>query len=412
MRVKISKRIIKDKIFGKTSDTAMGVQVQEMADARLGAMYFLGNINTEKVPSFSLNLFGTFVAGTAPINDLKKGCMYILNNTGAGQSFLSAASSVGDTIKDNFKKSHIGIAVTAGIGKVSEGVDKIKALIVGFFQKMLAKIKLTYGDALHGMEWLTEFGTWLVSVFAGNLASLIPGFGYVRSASALYGGVKSSVLKSIDFIEQLWSGHGVELLGGHPSIIANALARHSAIGVASALKGVAIHTTRLGLTIAADAAGGAGIIVNAVAGILTRITSFADYIIQRVRLSKVLSQAKKEWINHSSPTSMVNNHKAFSEWFQNAVITTPIIAALAVGSGFVAHPYRFAQLLSTSEEPISHSEFAKSVKHIETLKKVASGYFTGYKGSYGINFVSDDPVIKARLQQLAANKSKSVADQE
>lgn len=53
MQVKLLKRLIKDKIFGNTSNTARGVQVAQMADARMGAMYMLASTEITKVAKIS-----------------------------------------------------------------------------------------------------------------------------------------------------------------------------------------------------------------------------------------------------------------------------------------------------------------------------------------------------------------------
>ena len=38
MKMNLLKRFIKDKMFGKTSQSARGVQIAEMADARMGVL--------------------------------------------------------------------------------------------------------------------------------------------------------------------------------------------------------------------------------------------------------------------------------------------------------------------------------------------------------------------------------------
>ncbi|RYV01716.1 hypothetical protein SOPP22_15255 [Shewanella sp. OPT22] len=410
-RVKISKRKIRhfaDKVFGKTSNTAIGIQQQEIEDARLGVVYFLGNLEVEKAASFNTDLFGTFVSGVTPVSDIKDGCQYLLNFTQAGRKLKGGIGAKAEL----FKESKVGKAVSSGIGKASEQIDKFKQMIAEFFQKMLDKIRLTYGDALHGLEWITEMGTWLVSEFAGSLADAVPGLGYVNNFVDLYDGLRGGILKSKEFIEQLWSGHGVELLGGHPSVIAKALSRHSGIGAAKAVGGLAITTTTIGLKAAGDATSGTGTIIGLVAGILTRIASMIDYIIQRSRLGKVLKKAKEAWLSRTSPGSLVQDHKQFSEWFQTSVITTPIIASLAVGSGFVAHPYRFAKLLVAEDQAISDSEFTKCMKHIKVLQKVAANHISEYKDSYGVEFKSDQPVITGRLAQLDAGASRGFIEHE
>ena len=388
MPVKISRRKIQDKLFGNTQNTAIGVQQVEMADARLGAMYFLGKTRMEKVPSFSLDLIGAFVSGTTAVGDLKNGCQWLLEKTNAGRKVVGAISAVGEKLGE-------------GIAAIKE---KLKHIVASFFQGLINKVKKVYGEALYGIEWISEFGVWAVSSFAGSLADCIPGWGYVQSLADMYDGTRTAVLKAKDFIEQMWSGYGVHLLGGQPSIIANALARHSVTGIAGGIKDLALGVTSLGLEAAGDAAGGAGTIVSAVTGVLQRIANLVDYIIQRYKVNSIFKYATKQWDNHMSATSIVHKHKEFSEWFQKAVVCTPIVAALTLGSGFVAHPYKFLQLLNPDDKIVSQAEFDKGVKHIETLKKISGNYISEYTDNYSVQFTSDDGLVAARLSQIQEGK--------
>lgn len=384
MKFKVFKRRIKDKMFGNTKDTAIGVQKLEMADARMGAIYFLAHteMSKKKEGAFSVDLMGNFVVGTTAIADAKNGCQYLLEKTNAGRKMVSAVSVVGE--------------------KTQVVIDKIKSMIAGFFQNLMDKLRSIYGHKLTGIEWVAEFGAWAVAEFAGNLSSFIPGWGYVQNAADIYDGVRTAVLKSKDFVNQMYSGYGVNLLGGHPSIIANALARHSLAGVASGVKDATIGITKTALEAAGDAFAGAGTLVSALTGILQRIVNLVDYIIQYTRVNKVLAQAKDAWLKRDNSTSLVNNHKAFSEWFQNAVVCTPIVAALVMGSGFVAHPYRFLQLLEPNDVMVSKGAFDKGVKHIETLKRLSSNYVSEYTDGYGATFTGTDGVVSATLEQLVA----------
>ena len=417
MKIKFVKRKIKDKMFGNTQNTAMGVQIAELADARLGATYMLANTDIKKIPSFSVDPIGAFVSDTTALSDLKTGCQYLLTKTDRGAKLVSKAKDLKGAIANSkaahkmedfgaaVKASKVGTAAIAAGHKMSELVAKIKEKIAEFFRHMMDKIRVTYGDALFGMEWLSEFGIWAVSSFTQGLADLIPGWGYVQAAADIYAGVRTAVIKSKDFIEQMWSGYGVKLLGGHPSVIANALARHSAKGLVGGLKDVTLGIGSIAVEAAGDAAGGAGTIISAVTGVLSRIASLVEYIIQRVRIKKVLKTAKEAWDNRMSASSLVNDHKRFSEWFQNAVITTPVVAALVMGSGFAAHPYKFLQLMQPNTGVIGSSEYAKGVHHIETLKKLSNKYIQEYNDNYSVTFTSSDGIIAARLKEMQESYS-------
>ncbi|KLN64865.1 hypothetical protein [Vibrio sp. VPAP30] len=394
MQVKILKRLIKDKMFGKTKNTALDVQVAQMADARMGAMYMLASTEISKVSSFSnAHFFDNFVIGSEPLSDLKSAASGLLDKTNAinklqqtkaGKKIVGAAKVVGDT--------------------ASAVVTKVKQVISDFFRMLMNKARNIYGDLLYGVEWFADFATWMTGEFAGNFSSFIPGWGYVQSASDIYSGVKQAVCKSKDLITQIYAGRGVELLGGHPSIIANALARHSATGALGGIKNAAVGITKIGLEAAGDAFAGVGTLVSVLTGLFERIVKLVDYMIQRCLVGKVLKRAKKEWSNRNANGSLVQNHKMFSEWFQSAVITTPIIAALVMGSGFVAHPYKFAQLLTPKLEVVSQGEFDKAVVYIDKLKSLSSKYVQEYVDSYSVDFTSSDGVVTARLNEIKSGK--------
>ncbi|MCG9680146.1 hypothetical protein [Vibrio sp. Isolate24] len=394
MQIKLLKRLIKDKMFGKTTNTALGVQVAQMADARMGAMYMLANTEITKVAKISnAHFFEAFVVGTEPFADFKGAAMGLLNKTDA---------------MTKLKNSKIAKKASKAAEKVGEVTSAIKTKLIqlfsDFFRSLLDKVKNIYGDLLHGVEWLAEVGTWLTSEFAGTFSNIIPGWGYVQSASGLYSAAKKSVLKSKDLISQIYRGRGVDLLGGHPSIISNALARHSAKGALGGIKDFTMGVAGIGLQAAGDAAAGVGSLISLITSILERIIKLVDFFVQRSLLAKVVKRAKKEWNNRTAKGSLVNDHKMFSEWFQSAVITTPIIAALVMGSGFVGHPYKFVQLLTPKLEVISQGDFDKAVVYIDKLKSLSSKYVQEYVDSYKIDFTSKDGVVNARLNELKKGK--------
>ncbi|NRB68311.1 MAG: hypothetical protein HRU48_13240 [Vibrio sp.] len=394
MQIKLLKRLIKDKMFGKTKNTALGVQVAQMADARMGAMYMLASTEITKVAKISnAHFFEAFVVGTEPFVDFKDAAMGLLNKT----ETMSKIKSSKIVLKASRAKAKVG-EMTSAI------TTKLKKLFCDFFRGLLNKVKNVYGDLLHGIEWLAEVGTWLASEFAGTFSNLIPGWGYVQSASGLYSAAKKSVMKSKDLISQIYRGRGVELLGGHPSIIANALALHSAKGALGGIKSFTMGVAGIGLQAAGDVAAGVGSLVSMITNILERIIKLVDFFVQRSLLDKVTKRAKKEWHNRTAPASLVNDHKMFSEWFQNVVITTPIVAALVMGSGFVGHPYKFAQLLTPKLEVVSQGDYDKAVVYIDKLKSLSSKYVQEYVGSYKIDFTSRDGVVNARLNELKRGK--------
>ncbi len=392
MQFKVFKRRMKDSLFGKTENTALDAQFEQMADARRGAVYFLAKTEVSKSAVFSTSFVDSFIINTEPLSDAKTLATKMLNKTNAGRKFVGALSVAGEA--------------------TSAVIKTIKSYIAEFFKGLIDKVKSVYGGLLAGAEWITELGTWLVSEFAGNLSSLIPGWGYIQSISDFYSGLKQAILKSKDFITQVYAGRGVDLLGGHPKIIANALARHSMTGIAGGVKGMATSAASIGIEAAGDAAGGAGTIFAAVTGILERVVDLVDRLVQYTVVKKVCKKASKEWDKRGSQTSLVNDHRKFSEWFQSAVITTPVIAAMVMGSGFVAHPIKFLQLITLEnrlDKALATDSFSSKYKagvhYIEKLKELSGAYVGSFLDDYGISLSSSDGVVQARLTELTGGKA-------
>jgi len=374
------KRKAKDKAFGKTKDTAQGVQVAELADARLGTIYFLGNTQALGVPKVEVGAFGSFVGNTTILDDMKNASLALVESTGPGRAAMAAAGQVADSLRGMLRP--------------------ITDMIRNFFQSLLRKIMNVMGGNLDGVEAVGEYAVWAAAELTQVLSNAIPAWGYVQSAADLYEGVKRGVTGAARFIDQMWSGYGVELLGGHPSVIANALARHSLAMCAGGFKDMAVAGAKIGLQAAGDAFTGMGALFSAVTGVLQRIANMVARAVQRMKVSSILARAKDEWAIRDSEASLVASHDDFSKWFQNSVITTPIIAALTISSGFAAHPYRFLQLIDTTGEVSSQADFDKGVAYIDKLKAIAGVYIGEYVEAYRMTFISDDKLVSARLNAM------------
>ncbi|WP_271271092.1 hypothetical protein [Aliamphritea hakodatensis] len=412
----VYKRKIQDAMFGNTQNTAGGVQADELANARLGIVYSLAHTDMNRVRSFSASPFNTLVVNTTAAKDFIAGqkAAYSMGIDAAGQLIdKSPLKDMKDSAMAYLKESEALAKVKGAANVVIDGVSELKAklkqLISDFFYMMLEAVKKRYGVNMQMMEILTDFVIWGTNTFATGLSAAIPGWGYVKTAAGMYADAKKAFLKSKMLIEQCYSGYGVELLGGHPSIIANALARHSVAGIASAAKGLAISSTSLGLSIAADvsgAGGSAGMIFSVVTSIFNKIFNLVESLVQKFKVTSVLEDAKQMWRNRSNSSSKLKDHKRFSEWFQHSVIATPVIASLTMNSGFAAHPYRFLQLLEPSGNDAMKADFAKGAKHIETLKKQAGQHIREFSGGYSVTFSSDEAIVEARLKEALSGKAQ------
>lgn len=388
-RLATAKRAVKDKIYGKTKDTAGGVQQLEMADARRGVIYFLGNTKAARTGlKLDFGIVSNFVGNTEVAEDVGKGALWLVEKVSVARGAIDAGKQKVQAVKD-------------------WAADKLKPLtdmIQQYFGELLSKLRLKYGYLLDGCDALTECVGWLTSTLTKTLADAIPGWGYVQSAADIYSGAKTAIQGAWKGLQQLYSGYGVQLLGGHPSIIANMLGRHALAMVAGGLKDIGIASGKIAMMGAADAAAGVGALVSVVSEILLKIAGLVERLVQRFLLNRALRQASEQWSIRDGGAGLIADHKKFSEWFQSAVIATPVIAALTLNSGFAAHPYRFLQLLDGGGQVVSQSQFDSGVAHIDKLKSIGADYVRAYIDAYSTTFESPDKLVQARLQEIITGK--------
>ena len=350
----------------------MDIQQTELADARRGTLYFLGNISVNPAPSFDFGLVSNFVGNTEILHDLKDGALTIVKSCDKGRRVLDGIHTYTAPIRELFTR---------------------------FFDSLIEKTGKLFGETAPVMNWVGEFASWAISSLVGSLESIIPGWGYVQNAADLYSGIKQSVTSAIKWLGQCLSGYGVKLLEGGPVIMARALYHHNAIGLAGGLKDIAVTSIKTGLQAAGDAAAGVGSIINALTGILQRIANLVGYCIQRVLVGRALDQARTQWIDKGP---MLSDAGQFLQWFKRTSALTPIIPSLTLCSGLVGHPYRFLQLISSGSELINQKDFDKGVDHIDRLKSLAKDYVNEWENSYHLSFSSDDGVITGTLNNLKA----------
>ena len=348
----------------------MDIQQTELADARRGTLYFLGNISVNPAPSFDFGLVSNFVGNTEILHDLKDGALTIVKSCDKGRRAIDGIHTYTAPIRELFTR---------------------------FFDSLIEKTGKLFGETAPVMDWVGEFASWAISSLVGSLESIVPGWGYVQNAADLYSGIKQSITSAIKWLGQCLSGYGVKLLEGGPVIMAQALARHSATGLAGGLKDIAVTSTKIGLQTAGDAAAGVGSIINALTGILQRIANLVGYCIQRVLVGRALDQARTQWIDKGP---MLSDAGQFLQWFKRTSVITPIIPSLTLMSGFVGHPYRFLKLITEDDEIIDQKSFDKGVDHIDKLKSLAKDYAKEWQDSYKLKFTSSDNLIASRIADL------------
>lgn len=376
-------------LFGSVRQDAAGVQAAEMADARQGALYFLANLSVEDVmPDISM---------TGTILHAAVGSEHVLEDLGGFANWtMSHAAAAHLTLGNQLLSAgHISLMVA----------QKIDREISDFLTKVLHKLSQVFGPYSQTVEGLLrKISVQGLSALAGKIIASIPGWNYVQIAGGIYDDVRKVLRNAYSVFMQLWSGYEVNLLGGHPDIIAAALARHSATSAAIGVVGL----TRKGGKIAALATDGLTAVGSTIYTLIDTavfaIVKFIEAKIQKYLLQRALKKAKKDWSIRESSVSMIYNHDRFSRWFRRAVIPCPVLAALVLRSGFVAHPYRFLRLFVADQSIVTQAAYGKGVKHIQQLKKVATEYVRVYSDQYEVQFAGQDGVVQSRLDQVVKGR--------
>ncbi len=376
-------------LFGDITPDARQVQLAEMADARQGVLYFLSKLELEDSPKAS-SIFNSALEGmfgkTAVLDDLATVSGKIANTTSAGQ------------------------VLTAGCADAMNYVHKIDKMISDFCVQTMNKLVSYFGrfseavaEKLRALSptVLAQVVTQAISQIVGQ----IPGWHYVKSASMIYDAGRRAVTETFNLISQLWSGYDVDLLNGHPSVIANALARHSLAAATSGARDALIQGTVVGLKAAADVVGMAGTIVGILNSVFFAAWNFIEKMAQKHFVKKALKEAADDWAKRESSVSMIYDHKRFATWFRKAVIPAPILAALVINSGVAAHPYRFLRLLK-DEGVASAAELAKGEQHIEKLKEISQSYLDKYMKAYEVTFHGKDAYVSSIINSIVRGVAK------
>ncbi len=401
-------------VFGNIEQTAIDVQLDEMADARKGILYFLGNTRAEYVQKKFSFTNAALVCGVTDTPTMPGDLMAL-------PSWL---------YQQTLGRTSLGRSLSDIGGFAAEEISKIDTLISEFFAWAIHSLATLFGRFSSTVSnfLLTLSADSLMVLVATELSSTFKaaalGAGHYTLLAQLYSGLVHAVKGLKSFFTQLWKGRNVDLLGGHPSTIANALARHSLAKVGGGIMDAGIN---FGVAVGATALAAFGPLPVIVMHILRDIVGWIEGVIQRYLVNTAFETAKNAWqeikAHHASSANvepiLLTDHGAFSKWFRKVMIPCPIIAALTVSSGFAAHPLRFLQILDDSlldrvtnqDDPnlvhTCHAEaekmqagFHSGVQHIDHLKSFAEGYIPEYCNTYNVKFCSDDPVISARLNTM------------
>lgn len=304
----------------------------ELENSRLGVIYFLGNLQVDFSPEDSAT-------------KLKNKALALLQSKVGDGKIMAAATKVGGVV---------------------EAIDKKVDDIARAVQKWLVdKFNVSPSDAELAIQHLRYNLPSLINGIQGEVRKTASDFPLSGIASGLYTGIT----KSIEVFNLMYVGKGVVLESGHPDIVASSIKKSVAKDALVGLAEAALAGAKAAL---AAFTGGAGLIVNKIAGVIELVLRFAVRFCDALSMRKVFADAKQKWAVHKQSDAIQSRADDFAEWFKKAVDRAPIVAALVMNCGIAGDAMRFLQVITSGDVVVTQGQFDKGVTYLNTLKASAA----------------------------------------
>jgi hypothetical protein len=335
---------------------APATRPSDLENSRLGVIYFLGNLRVDFSPEES---------ATALKN---KALAFLQGKVGDGK-IMTAAKKVGGVVES-----------------IDKQVDQIALAI----QKWLVdKFNFSASDAELAVQHVRYNLPPLIYGIQSEARKSSDDFGVTGMASGLYTGIT----KSIELFNLKHVGKGVALESGHPDIVAASIQR--SIGK-SALVGLAEAALAGAKAALAGFTGGAGLIINKVAGIIELLLRFAVRFCDALTLRKVFGDAREKWACRGQSDAIQTRGGEFAGWFKKTVDRAPIVAALVMNCGIAGDAMRFLQVSTSEGVVLTQGQYDKGVTYLNALKSSAGDLIMQIQKEMRIS--SADPMTAALLK--------------
>lgn len=387
----------KDASFGVPSFMA-----SDLVHARLGLLYLFGKLECE------VGVFKIITNG-------------VLDATDAGLDFGKDVGSPGaQNVIGNVQKALADggrAALDKGVEGLSKGkertllertrtVSSINLLdkqspVLDANQRRLSDVMFDYfkkaWDFVVG-QWdenggpaLRSLCDYLTGKFLSDAVSGIVGSS-LSVASNLYKLIEASFERY-----KAWAGgRHTELVVGTPVSIVDGIQRAMNIGIAQNLYATLKSGAQLGLQISSA---GASTIVNLVTSIVEILVKAAWRLFELRRLKAFFADAKTKW-DQRATLQLHTRPIEFNRWFRGYALSVPVVSALALNSGFISKMH-FLQMFSADQTPITESQYALGVTHLDHLRDWSARYI----GDTGYSISSDDDTV-AYLAQPGAEQAE------
>jgi len=317
----------------------------DMANARLGAIYLLANLQVKTSSTL-------LAKGIYRLYEGAKGTKTVAEAVAPGA--VEATASFWSTLTEHVK---IDFPSTSG-GWVSEALDEAQKVLFPTI--------------------VQEVGGILVSV--KNVVT----------------GTKKAIenFRRLARLEELLDG--VNIMEGAPSIIAE---RVTQLVSDDAWDGVATAAVSAAKAAFEGLTGGIGQAVTAIGNAIYAVYKFVKRYLEKKRIQAYCVKAREYWIKRSEGTAIQNDAKAFGRWFAEITKESPILAALTLNSGICGDAQRFVHLYPLTKwqnevvDQLRKDAFARAVRGLDKLKRCASRLIRDYE----LEFSSSDKMVSGLL---------------
>ena len=254
------------------------------------------------------------------------------------------------------------------------------------------RFKISETDAELAVQHLRHNLPSLITGIKGEAGKEVSDF-TTGGLSTVATGLYTAITRTIEYFDLKHKGAGVVLESGHPDLIATALTR----GVArSALVGLAEAAVAGAKAALAGFTGGAGLIINKIAGIIEMILRFAVRFCEARTLAKLFASAKDHWFKKDGTSAIHKQASEFADWFKGAIDRSPIVGSLVMNCGIAGDAMRFLQVCTAEGAVVTQGQFDKGVTYLNGLKGTASSFILEYQKQVRIS--SEDPMVSSLLK--------------
>jgi len=371
---------------------------KDLAHTRLGVIYLLGNmhVNTNYV-NLGLDglssLAGSILGSVGDNNTTDP--RLIANQSDAVVSKVKSASygltfakKPGMVITNAIESS----AHTAKVNTNDSGYKRIVSWLKDFIRKLCLQLRSSVikKKCRYGAE---EFDWNLIISAAKNLI--------ITAAKAIWKDVAPLIGQGVDLFKGLvnasdavvklvgnwWKGINVSVLNGHPSAITKSLKDAMKGSVKGGLYAIMKSSIAISIQVLLPAAGSlANTIISIVTNVFETIYNFVIRNKNIASMRALFAQAKAYWQEYEDKKSLPDASRPlffhekpaeFGQWYREAALYTPEIAALTLNSGICGDAMHFLNMFEKDGSAIDIDKFAKGVSYRNSLKNYSASFLRG-----------------------------------